>query len=105
MHPLWKERQRPSTPPATDEQIVRSLQPHLLFHLTPDEKFAHVGPGGSVRRILWSWACLFEVFWPVALAKGAPFRLGLHVKKPGVADCVSESVPSFGRLVRGSAQK
>ena len=63
MHPLWKERHRPSTPPATDEQIVRSLQPHLLFHLTPHEKFAHVGPGGRVRRIVWSWACLFEVFW------------------------------------------
>jgi hypothetical protein len=33
------------------------------------------------------------------------FRLGLHVKKPEVAGCVSESVPSFSRLVRGSVQK
>ena len=48
--------------PRSREQIVRSLQPHLLFHLTPHEKFAHVGPGGRVRRIVWSWACLFEVF-------------------------------------------
>ena len=64
----------------------------LLFHLTPYRK---IRPRRSENT----------------QDPGSPlpsdpiFRLGLHVKKPGVADCVSESVPSFGRLVRGSAQK
>ena len=54
---VQKERHRPSTPPATDEQIVSGdawgpilKQMWVFCPFTPYEKFAHIRPGGE----LWS---------------------------------------------------